>query len=157
MPAFTHNSAAGSLTINSVAMFGAAWKIRNLQVLWLPAPQRGSDIVLPGAAGVLGRKRVNTAAPYFLELIINGSVDRTGAAGATPWATLRTNIEYLRTNVVEPTGSTDGTRSAVLTVPGGSTLTEPIHVLGLEEVQTAPNGAWMLAELEISVPSGRFQ
>lgn len=154
---FTHNDDAGGLTIGAVDMFGIAWEIRDLYKLWMPADQRGSDVLLPGVAGMLARKRRPTATTHILELKINGAITSAGVTSGSTFSKLYTNLVYLNTNVVAPTGTTDGTRSAVLTVPGGATFTEPIHVLGLEPVDVVANGAWMLAELEISIPSGRFQ
>jgi len=92
-----------------------------------------------------------------LRMLIVGDVDRNGSASSSLMAGIYTNIAYLRDNVVAPTGTTDGTRSAVLTVPGGSTITEPIHVTGLEVSDLREDGAWVLAVLQISIPSGRFQ
>jgi hypothetical protein len=153
----TYNTAAGNLTIGAVAMMCPAWKVQNLYELWLPADQRGQDRVRPGATGTLPVRRYATATRKSLRMIIVGDVDRTGAASPSLLEGIYTNIAYLRDNVVAPTGATDGTRSAVLTVPGGGTLTEPIHVTGLQVSDLRENGAWVRAVLEISIPSGRFQ
>jgi hypothetical protein len=61
-------------------------------------------------------------------MLILGSADRLGAAVADCYEGLQANIDYLRANVVAPTGTTDGTRSVVLTMPDGTTRTEPAHV-----------------------------
>jgi hypothetical protein len=153
----TYNTAAGDLTIGGIAMFCPAWKITNLYELWLPADQRGQDVTRPGVAGSYAVKRYNTATRKSLRMIIVGDVDRTGASSSSKLAGIYTNIAYLRDNVVAPTGTTDGTRSAVLTVPGGTTITEPIHVTGLEVSDLREDGGWVKAVLEISIPSGRFQ
>ncbi len=153
----SYNTNQGGLTIGGINMFCPAWRIDNLYELWLPADQRGQDRVRPGVSGLLAVKRRDTATRKSLRMLIVGDVDRTGAASSSKMAGIYTNIAYLRDNVVAPTGTTDGTRSAVLTVPGGATITEPIHVTGLEVSDLREDGAWVRAVLEISIPSGRFQ
>lgn len=153
----SYNTNAGNLTIGGIAMFCPAWRIDNLYELWLPAEQRGQDVVRPGVSGSYAVKRYNTATRKSLRMVIVGDVDRTGASSSSLLSGIYTNIAYLRDNVVAPTGTTDGTRSAVLTVPGGSTITEPIHVTGLEVSDLREDGGWVRAVLEISIPSGRFQ
>jgi len=153
----TYNSNAGNLTIGGVAMFCPAWRIENLYELWLPADQRGIDRTRPNVTGSFPVRRYATATRKSLRMLIVGDVDRTGASSSSLLAGIYTNIAYLRDNVVAPTGATDGTRSAVLTVPGGSTITEPVHVTGLEVSDLREDGAWVKAVLTISIPSGRIQ
>jgi hypothetical protein len=156
MPKLEWNTAAGDLTIGGVAMNCPAWKVLNLQVLWQPADQRGSDRIVPGAAGVVAYKRRATVTQHSLQLIISGTNDRTGAVVADAFEGLQANVDYLLANVVNPTGATDGTRSAVLTMPDGTTRTEPIHVVGLEFGDAVENGTWLRAVLNLSIPTGRI-
>ena len=156
MPKLTYNAAAGDLTIGGIAMNGPAWKVMNLHVLQQPADQRGDDRLIPGANGVLPLRRRATVTRHGLQLLISGTHDRTGAAAADRFEGLQVNVDYLLANVVVPTGATDGTRSAVLTRPDGTTRTEPVHVLGLELGDLSLDGAWLRAVLTISIPSGRF-
>jgi hypothetical protein len=153
----SYNTAAGDLTIGGINMFCPAWRIDNLYELWLPADQRGQDVTRPGVAGSYAVRRYATATRKSLRMLIVGDVDRTGSASASKLTGIYTNIAYIRDNIVAPTGTTDGTRSAVLTVPGGTTITEPIHVTGFEVSDLREDGAWVKAVLEISIPSGRFQ
>lgn len=153
----TYNSNAGNLTIGGVAMMCPAWVVINLHELWLAADQRGTDRVRPNTTGSYPIRRYATATAHTLRLKVVGDVDRTGSASASRLQGIYTNIAYLRDNVVAPTGATDGTRSAVLTVPGGSTLTEPIHVTGMQFRDICEDGSWALLDLQISIPSGRFQ
>jgi hypothetical protein len=157
MPKLTHNTAAGDLSIGGVEMLCPAWTVLNLHVLQQPADQRGEDRLIPGANGVLALRRRNTVTRHGLQLLISGTHDRTGASVADRLEGLQANIDYLRTNVVEPTGSGDGTRSAVLTMPDGSARTEPVHVIGLEFGDLSLDGSWLRAVLTISIPSGRIQ
>lgn len=153
----SYSTTQGGLTIGGVNMFCPAWKVENLYELWLPADQRGQDRVRPGATGTLPVRRYATATRKSLRMLIVGDVDRTGAATSSLMDGLYDNLKYLNDNVVAPTGATDGTRSAVLTLPDASTLTEPIHVTGLEVSDIREDGAWVRAVLDISIPSGRFQ
>lgn len=153
----SYNTAAGDLTIGGVAMFCPAWRVDNLYELWLPASQRGSDVTRPAVSGSYPVRRYATATRRSLRMLIVGDVDRTGASSTTKLQGLYTNIAYIRDNIVAPTGATDGTRSAVLTVPGGSTITEPIHVTGFDISDLREDGGWCRAVMEISIPSGRFQ
>jgi hypothetical protein len=157
MAALTYNAAAGNLTIGGIAMMCPAWKVLNLYELWQPAQQRGSDRLIPGAAGVLAQQRRKTVTARSLQMLIIGSHDRTGSAyGVDLYEGLQGNLEYLIENVIDPTGLTDGTRSAVLTMPDSTARTEPIHVLGLQLGEVRQDGAWMRAVIDISVPSGRI-
>jgi len=160
MAGLTWTTTAGDLTIGGVAMNCAGWKLLgdSLARLWMPADQRGDDRLIPGAAGVLAQRRRNTATTVSLEMLISGLADRNGtAASGTYVAQLYTNIVYLRDNVVAPTGTGDGTRSAVLTPPTGAALTEPVHVVGLKLGDGSTDGRWQKAVLELSIPSGRIQ
>jgi len=160
MPA-TINTTAGNLSINSVALNNAfgAWRLTGdtLAQLWLPATQRGSDVIIPGVSGVKARPRRDTVTTKSLRMLIYGDVDRTGAAAANYVTGLRANIEYLRANVVAPPGTSAGTRSATLTLPDASTLVEDVHVIGMELGEMRLDGLWAKAVIEISIPSGRFQ
>lgn len=157
MPKFTYNAAAGDLTISSIAMNGPAWKVLNLHELWQPADQRGDDRLIPGASGVLPLRRRDTVTRRSLQMLVSGTHDRTGAAVADKYEGLQANVDYLIANVVAPTGTGNGTRSAVLTMPDGTTRTEPVHVLGLEFGDLSLDGAWLRAVLTLSIPSGRIQ
>lgn len=55
--AFVHNANHGQLTINSIPLMCPAWRVLNLQVLDSAADVRGTDVVIPGLAGVKARRR----------------------------------------------------------------------------------------------------
>ena len=157
MAGLTFNPLAGNLTIGGIAMLNPAFKVQNLPELWLPANQRGTDVIRPGVSGVKARLRRDTVTVRTLRLLIVGSADTSGAAVADLFEGLQANMDYIRTNVVAPTGLTDGTRSVVLTMPDGTTRTEPAHVQQMEVGRIVENGAWALATIELSIPSGRIQ
>jgi hypothetical protein len=155
--ALTYNSNAGNLTIGGVAMMCPAWKVENLPELWLPAEQRGVDKIRPGVAGRKAIRRRADVTRRSLRVLVVGDVDRTGAASSSLLAGLYVNIAYLRDNVIAPTGATDGTRSAVLTVPGGTNITEDVHVTGMDLSDLREDGGWARMVIDLSIPSGRFQ
>lgn len=156
MAGFTFDSNVGQLSISSVNMMCPAWVVDNLIELYFPAQQRGGDRLIPGANGILPYKRRPTATVRSLRMYIRGDCDRTGTPTANLYVGLQTNLDYLNNNVVVPTGTGDGTRSATLTLSGGGTRVEPIHVLGMEIGEFAKNSAYCTAVISISIPSGRF-
>ena len=147
---------AGGLTIGGVAMSCPAWVVHNLQELWLPAVQRGNDRIRPGVAGVKPAIMRDTVTRRTLQLLIVGDCDRTGTPVTNLLQGLQANIDYLIANVVAPTGLTDGTRSAVLTMPDATTRTEPVHVTGMDFGQIRADGAWVKATIDLSIPTGRI-
>lgn len=157
MPKLTYNAAAGDLTIGGIAMNCPAWKVLNLHELWQPADQRGADRVVPGASGVLPLRRRDTVTQRSLQMLISGTHLQNGTEASTPLIGLQVNVEYLRDNVVAPTGTGNGTRTAVLTMPSGATRTESVHVVGMEFGDLRPDGHWLRAVLTLSIPTGRIQ
>lgn len=144
----------GSLTIDGVSMHTDAWTIVDLTNLWFGGDVRGQDRLIPGVAGVIPYRRRTTVTTYSLPMVIIGDVDQTGTPYSDIWEGLESNINYLRSNVVDPTNTGDGTRSATLLMPSGSSRTADIHVLRLA-LGTVSRGV-MRATLDISIPSGCF-
>jgi len=93
-----------------------------------------------------------TAAQRFMRGF-NSEVESTGDA----FERLQINLDYLRANIVAPTGTTNGTRSAVLTMPDGTTRTEDVHVTGFDLGTYAEDARWVRGVLTVSIPSGRVQ
>jgi hypothetical protein len=106
---------------------------------------------------VKAQQRRDTVTRRTLRLTIAGDVTYTGATTGDAFERLQINIDYLRANIVAPTGTTNGTRSAVLTMPDGTSRTEDVHVTGMDVGRYAEDGRWMLATLDLSIPSGRVQ
>lgn len=157
MPGFTYNTAAGDLTIGGIAMNGVAWKVTNLIDLWMPADQRGADRLLPGSSGVLAQKRRDTVTQRSLQMLISGDVTYANSTSGDAFERLQINLDYLRINVVAPTAIGDGTRTAVLTMPDGTTRSESVHVVGMQLGEYRQDAGWAKAVLELSIPSGRIQ
>lgn len=154
---FEWNSAAGALTISGISLTTTWCKVMNLIDLWLPADQRGGDRIVPGASGALAQQRRDTATRRGLQLVIAGDVTYTGSTSGDAFERLQINLDYLRANIVAPTGTTNGTRSAVLTMPDGTTRTEDVHVTGFDLGTYAEDARWVRGVLTVSIPSGRVQ
>lgn len=145
----------GSLTIAGVSMHGPAWDVVDLVPLWLtPTVRGGPNRAIPGIAGRRSFQRRIDETAVSLPMLVQGEVDRLGVAQANPWAGLQANVAYLRANVVDPTGLTDGTRAASLLMPNGTTRTASVVVLGMTP------GAFVKYvrkfTLDILIPAGGF-
>lgn len=165
MPGLTDYQCEGTLTIGSVLMNRSAWMIagddegtNGLVQLWVSVDQRGEDRVLPSATGVIPYKRRITATRHDLRLVVVGDVDLNGTANSNSKTGLLTNLNYIYTNVVAPTGTGDGTRAATLTFTGHTNRTANVHVLGLQvqRVNLSDTSAVFEGVLQISIPAGRF-
>jgi hypothetical protein len=147
-----------TITINSTIVLptsNGAIKVRNEWVLWQAGDQRGRDIELAGIDGLLPRRRFLTATTHTLELVISGYV-RVAGGSTTPPANLEANVAYLRDTVCQPTGTGDGTKELVLTMPSGGTMSGDVHVLNFRFGRVIENGAWGLATLDVSIPAGEL-
>ena len=129
--------------------------VRNEYVLWQPGQQTGSDVQLAGVNGALARPRVLAATVHTLELVISGRVRVTGTA-TTAAANLEANILYMRDTVCAPPGGTGGTRSLVVAMPSGGTLSGEVHVLNFRFGKVIENAKWALATVDISIPAGEL-
>ena len=147
-------AAHGQLEIDSFELNGKNRRVLNLQTLFSAANVRGSDLIIPGVAGVKPRRRRVTATEHSLSCILRGDVDDTGAITADPLAALA-DLCDLYVALADPPTVGDGTKSSTLTFPNGATSTKDIHVLGFEVGDMV--GPWSVrAVLDISIPSGRY-
>ena len=103
------------------------------------------------------RPRRDTATKRSLRLQIAGEITYLGGTSGDAYERLATNLGYIQSALVAPPGGSTGTRSAVLTMPDGTTRTEDVHVIGFELGKYAEDARWALGVLEISIPSGRIQ
>ena len=145
---------ASSITFDAVALGNSAIKVRNLWTFWEPAQLEASNIKLAGVTGMTARKPLVQPTTHSLQLVISGEVSTSGTPDSDYPARLKTNIAYIASNFTNIPATTDGTRTAVLTLPSGATLTGPVHILGLTIGEVVPTAKWALAVLEVSVPAG---
>lgn len=146
---------AGELSIDGEAMQRAAFAVTNVTDLWLGAPQRGSDLTIPGRPGVLSMPRRATTRSVTLPMTLDGRFDVDGdpTYDGNELEGMRVLLAWLTANVTGPTYLTDGTRAATLTVPGGPiTGSGPVTVEGIEVGQKV-RGLWA-AVLDLTIPAG---
>ena len=142
----------GSLSISGIALGGPAWCVTDLSPLYETAEVRGTDRLLPSAAGVVAYPRRATVTRVDLNMVIAGGFDRFGVAYTDTKRGLYLNWKFLVDNLVASPGGATGTRSAVLTTPALTTLSGSVHVQRLRPGITP--GPYMLAVLELSIPAG---
>lgn len=150
----TVDTSYGSLAIDGISLFRPAWTITSLASLYDDPAQRGGDRLLPGVIGVKAYRRRVTVTRRSLPFQVTGYVDAADVIVADPFAQLRLNLAYLRANVTLPTNVGEGTRTAVLTLPDGTTVTKDLHVLGIHG-DLLPGALWV-GLLELSDPTGQF-
>jgi hypothetical protein len=168
MPALQFSTCSGELEITRtgdgdglLSMHCAAWDATDVRGLWLPAVQRGQDRIIPGAGGMLAKRRRRNLTAHSLPFVVTGWATPEGAVPADcsdegVVAQLVANIRTLKTAILDPTGVGDGTRAAQLTLPTAEVLTANIHVLGLTRVGNSKHT--MAFTLDISIPTpGEFQ
>ncbi len=162
MAGFSFSTVEGNLTLNGVPMKTRAWTLPDLTPLWLPPAIRGSDVLIPGAVGVIPYRRRATVTQYALDFRVAGISDMNGVIttgsgnGPDEFMQLEYNLAYLRTNVLDTRTSPnlDGTVAGVLTMPSGDVRTANVHVLGFT-VNTRVSHI-LQGVLDISVPAGGF-
>lgn len=148
------NTRTGKLTISGISMHGPAWNVLDCMPLWLPQSTRGTNVVIPGAAGTRAYPIRLHEARHSLEMAITGWADRNGVLTNDPWVGLQANIEYLRANIEAPPAAPTATRTATLLMPDGTSRSANIQVVSLTIVWHVQTNVGAL--LEIVIPSGRF-
>jgi hypothetical protein len=147
----------GDLTIDDISLFTAAWTLDNLYEWWLPASQRGGDVIRPGVPGVYAVRRFVTVTRRSCRLTVGGMADPDGVPYSNWYEGMFENLRYLGENLVAPTGTGDGTRSAVLTAPNGDLYAGDVHVTGMEVAEMRPNARYARVVIEVSIPGGELQ
>jgi hypothetical protein len=140
------------LQIGSVPLSTTAWALENSYELWAGADTRGRNRLIPGATGVRKKAVRATETSVTLTLAIWGEKDWNNNVNADASAGLYANISHLRTNVTDPTGVGDGTRTATLHLPSGSTISGPIQVRRFRFIALSPTT--VEASMEITIPAG---
>lgn len=144
--------ADGELRVSGSTMHTPAYAPVDLTELWEGPDQRGDDLMIPGAPGVLPMPRRADVSERRVHMVIDGSVAYTGAVWSNEREGLRRNVARIRSIASDPTGVGDGTRAITLTSPDGlTTLSGYAHVS--LKVGAKTKGLWR-AELVLSLPSG---
>lgn len=140
------------LEISSTPLATPAWRVLDLSKLY-GMSKRGSDLVMPGASGVRPYERVVTFRSIGLPIIIMGRQKRDGTVNSNIYEGLDDNVDALMTAVVEPPGTTEGTRAAVWHRATGN-VSADVHVEAFEP--EAWGNGWIRFMLELSIPAGRW-
>ena len=145
-----------SFTLDSTLAFpNPAIRVRNEFVLWSPGQQSGNDIKLAGVNGDLARPRFLTRTVHTLELVILGTAVVSGSP-STAAANLEANVKWLRESVCVPVADSSGTRTLVVTMPSGATMSGEVHVGNFRFGEVAAHAKWALATMDISIPAGEL-
>lgn len=144
----------GSWTITSTLMCGPAWRPVSLEELWLPAPNRGKDRIIPGAAGAVAKPRRKDSRTVGVPLWISGAVNQAGTPNADPIEGFQANIDALNAGVVTPPTLPTVTRTSTLTMPNAASRTAAIVVEDFEFTREDGFGAFGRAVLTITIPAG---
>lgn len=142
----------GSWSIGSQSMCGYAWQPLNLEDLWLPAPNRFSNRVVPGVAGSTGYRPRKAERTVPVQLIISGDANQAGTPNGDAVDGFVDNVDTLTTNVIDPPTAPNTTRTSTLTMPDASTRTAGIQVVGFEISRVGT--ALARAVLTITIPAG---
>lgn len=102
--------------------------VENLDELWQPATTRGANDIVPGAPGSNPNQRRKTQTARSLRVVLYGIKSYDGVPHVSARVGLEANRDHFVANVVDPPGTADGTRTAVLTLPSGATKSGLIHV-----------------------------
>lgn len=154
MGGLNHLSDVGTLEIDTISLHTPAWTLTEQSVLrlWIPNAVRGSNVVIPGAAGARPYPRRRDQAVYTMELVICGEVDEDGEAHTTIYEGLQANIAALQAGLFEP--PEEATRSAELTMPDSTVLEAEVQVgpliLGEKFLDL------VRATFDLTVPAGVF-
>lgn len=146
----------GDLTIDAFALNCEAWHVENLYEWWLPAEQRGSDKIRPGVDGSFAVRRRRAATRRQVQMFISGGCDATGTPHPNYMEGMAANLYAITTAIVDPTGTGDGTRVAVLTLPDGWTRTGDVHVLGMQVSEMRRDAKHCYAVIDVSIPGGEL-
>lgn len=143
------------LEINSVPLDTHAWRCLSYGDMFAAPPVRGSDRIMPGAAGRRAVRRRIDASTKSFSIHVFGYKDQDGAAIADPLEGLLTHAAYLRANLGLAHSVGDGTVPAVFHRGGLTTWTADVTVLAIADWQNI-RGREATFRLDISVPAGEF-
>lgn len=120
-------------TIDGVPSATPAWDMTNMLELIKPAKKRGAQpVIIPGASG----GRANPLRIDVTERVINGQVfgrlNENGVPYADEITGLQTNLTTLRNAWAAIPGTTNSTRTLVLHLVGGTTLSGPVQVIDMD-------------------------
>lgn len=155
MPALKYTE---HVVINSIALATKAFWLEDPTPLYEIASVRGDDRVIPFAAGQQALPRISDVIRVQLGLFVSGYFDTSDNAASNPRMTLKSNLDYIYTNVMAPNLSSPYTRSIVLHLADGSTTKSStcIVIPPFQPVRVSDRGYVVKGVLDIKIPSGVF-
>lgn len=144
--------------INSVSLAKLSWWLEDMTPLYEIAGVRGDDRVIPFTAGQQALPRIGDVIRVQLGLFVSGYYDSADAPSSNPRMTLKTNLDYLYTNVMAPNASAPYTRSITLHLADGTTTKTStcIVIPPFGPVRQTQRGYVVKGVLDVKVPSGVF-
>jgi hypothetical protein len=142
------------ITINTVVLaLDGAWELIDPTPLLGEGPARGSNRVVPGTAGTVFRPKVRGEFRDVLQLDVWGEKNAAGSPYANYRVGMKTNIEYLRTNLLV---ANVGAVTMTYTFPDASTRTGTCEVLSITPSSRSQTGNWTVCALEVVIPAGKL-
>jgi hypothetical protein len=142
------------ITINSVVLaLEGAWELVDPTPMLGEGPARGANRVVPGTAGTVFRSKVRGEFREVLELDVFGEKNQAGTPFANYRVGMKTNIEYLRTNLLV---ANVGAVTMSYRFPDASTRTGSCEVLSITPSSRSQTGNWTVCALEVVVPFGKL-
>lgn len=152
-PEYLTFAAVGALAAVSTWTPGdpPAWKGLDYSAFYGMGPRVGADRTIPGATGRLAVAREIDEMRVPLRMRFNGTLDRTGAENADPFAGVMTTFLYFRKHVLDYTPA----RTVTLTKRGGGTSAGSMIIDGYEyNVDPESEGDVILLVAHVTIPAG---
>lgn len=124
-----------------------------LPIYGFTPPQIGEDDPVPGIPGRFPQPREHDEGVFSLRLVIEGQKNDNGVAYPNALVGVRANLDYIRSNLLMPPGTTDGTRPMEFHRLDGTTIGADVFVeSGSEPGEIGPTAVrW---PIRIIVPAG---
>ena len=143
-----------TVTINSISFpLAGAWEFVDLTPLMVEGPGRGSDVSIPGVAGVEHRQQVLDAVTVSLPMLIRGEVDSGSSAHPDIRTGLKDNVVYLSTNLLD---HNVGSVTATVTYPDTSTLSGTVAVRRLTVENLTRHATVLRAVMRVVLLDGKL-
>lgn len=149
--------AAEKLVINGVEGITAAWRHADLSPLLDDPPMRGSNRLIPHAAGRRANPRYVDENGLLIPWLIFGNFNADGTSTSDAKQGLKDHFAYLRTHLGMATQAAPAeVVTAVWHLDDASTLSADVLVLGWRNTEKKSGGTWAKTSLELLFPGGGF-
>jgi len=139
--------------INGVPLATPAWTINDLSPLWDAATLRGDDRVVPFSDGAYPLRRFRDEMRVQIPITIYGQKKWDDTDYANVRIGLMTNVDHIRTNLLTPATTSDGTWNLILHLPDGTTRSAACFVIPPIQIEGLGPSA-VRGVLDIVIPQG---